>query len=103
MLGPENQALIAAGPEATVRFPVTIRLSFFLNENGFLRRIWSLTATMMWPSGIGDSNANRRVAFPGTGAGAGPCCTGATATRPVAGGGEGNGAFFLASCCSLVL
>src|SRR5262245_16701844 len=89
---------MVAAPEGTVKLPRTLWLSLFLNEKGRRRRIWSFTATMTWPSLIGESKTSRTLALPETGADAGPCAGGPTAATRVEPDGVGTASFFRATC-----
>src|SRR5258706_5170897 len=79
MSGPESQTLTLNAPAwtgietSTVPVPLTDlkMLSLRVNEKGLRRRIWSLTATITWPSEIGESKRSRRVDVPEAAAGAG--------------------------------
>src|SRR5262245_49860626 len=104
MSGPESQTLIAAAPGGTEMLADRLRLSPFLNENGRLSRIWSLTATMTCPSGIGASNASRSVAvFEATaGAGAAGPVGAAVAAAFAAGSGAVAAGFLACAAPSLV-
>src|ERR1700693_4644826 len=69
MSGPERQNLAFSGAvwtgieTSTVPVPLTDlkMLSLRVNEKGLRSRIWSLTATITWPSEIGESKRSRRV------------------------------------------
>src|SRR6185369_2956584 len=87
MSGPESQTFTFSAPAwtgietSTVPVPFTDlkMLSLRVKAKGLRRRIWSLTATITWPSEIGESKRSRRVGVPEAAAGAGVGCSRARA------------------------